>query len=375
LLIARTEGNPFFLEESVRALVELKFLDGERGAYRLVKAVESLRIPASAQAILTARIDRLAPQDKRVLQAAAVIGKEVPFALLAAICEESEENLRASLSQLQAAEYLYETTLFPNLEFTFRHALTQVVAYDSLLQERRHRLHAAIVEAIERLYPDRLAERVEWLAYHAMRGEVWDKVLTYARQAGAKSLARSANQEAVAFFERALNALRKLQQDWHSRELAIDLRFDLRSALMQLGEFARTLDLLREVEAIAGELGDRRRLGWCTAYMTNVFWEMGEQDRAVASGLRALDIAVTLEDNPIRDAARRYLGRSYHAMGDYRQAIIVLTEIVDPPAHDATTSPGSAAGVLTRCFLTLCLAEVGAFVDAAAYGREALRTA
>src|SRR5262249_21994888 len=142
-------------------------------------------------------IDRLPPEEKRLLQTAAVIGTEVPFALLQAIAELSEAELRRALGHLQAAEFLYETRLFPELEYTFKHALTHEVAYGSLLQERRHALHAGIVEASERLYADRLTEQVERLAQHALRGEVWDKAVAYGRQAGIKAFARSALREGV----------------------------------------------------------------------------------------------------------------------------------------------------------------------------------
>ena len=151
ILLNRTEGNPFFLEESVRTLVETKFLAGERGSYRLEKAIESTQVPATVQAVLAARIDRLPPEEKRLLQSAAVVGKDVPFALLQVIADQSHEELRQSLTRLQAAEFLYETSLFPDLEYTFKHALTHEVAYGSLLQERRRALHARIVEAIEKL--------------------------------------------------------------------------------------------------------------------------------------------------------------------------------------------------------------------------------
>ena len=142
MLIERTEGNPFFLEESVRTLVETQVLVGERGAYRLARTPEAWQIPATAQAILAARIDRLAPEDKRLLQAASVIGKDVPFALLQAIADMPEDSLRRGLTHLQAAEFLYETSLFPDLEYTFKHALTHEVAYGSMLQDRRRVLHA-----------------------------------------------------------------------------------------------------------------------------------------------------------------------------------------------------------------------------------------
>jgi predicted ATPase len=189
VLIERTEGNPFFLEETVQTLVETKVLVGDRGAHRITKAPEAWQIPATIQAILAARIDRLAPEDKALLQAASVIGKDVPFTLLQAIADVPEESLRRGLTQLQAAEFLYETSVFPDLEYTFKHALTHEVTYGSVLHDRRRALHARIVEAIEALYPDRLAEQVERLAHHAFRGEVWEKAVTYLRQAGAKALA------------------------------------------------------------------------------------------------------------------------------------------------------------------------------------------
>ena len=175
LLIERTEGNPFFLEESVRTLVETKVLAGERGNYHLEKKVESTQVPATVQAVLAARIDRLAPQEKQLLQSAAVIGKDVPFSLLQAITELSDEELRRGLTHLQGAEFLYETSLFPDLEYTFKHALTHEVAYGSLLHERQRALHARIVEAIETLYSNRLIEQVERLAHHAARGRHGEK--------------------------------------------------------------------------------------------------------------------------------------------------------------------------------------------------------
>src|SRR2546430_1807941 len=192
LLIARTEGNPFFLEESVRTLVEVGVLVGEPGAYRLAQALPTIQVPATVQAVLAARIDRLPPEEKRLLQTAAVIGMEVPLALLQAIAELPEDALHRGLAHLQAAEFLYETRLFPEREFAFKHALTHEVAYGGLLLERRRALHARIVEVSEAFTGDRVAEQVERLAHHALRGEVWDKALVYGRQAGEKAMARSA---------------------------------------------------------------------------------------------------------------------------------------------------------------------------------------
>src|SRR5207253_501798 len=188
----------------------------------------------TVQAVLAARIDRLPPEEKRLLQTAAVIGYEVPSPLLHAIADVPEAALHRGLAHLQAAEFLYETRLFPEREWMFKHALTHEVAYGSLLQERRRVLHARIVEALEVFAAERLIEHVDRLAHHAVRGEVWDKALLYSRQAGTKAIAHSAYHEAVTSFEQALAALAQLPERRDTIEQAIDLRCDLRNVLLPL---------------------------------------------------------------------------------------------------------------------------------------------
>jgi class 3 adenylate cyclase len=244
LLIARTEGNPFFLEESVRTLVETGVLVGEPGAYHLAQALPTIQVPATVQAVLAARIDRLPPEEKRLLQTAAVIGTEVPLPLLQTIADMPEAALHRGLAHLQAAEFLYETRLFPELEYTFKHALTHEVAYGSLLLERRRALHARLVEALEALAPDQLTEQVERLAHHALRGEVWGKAVPYCQQAGVRAWDRAAFREAVAAFEQALQALGHLQEDGDTRALALELCLAVERPLIALGEHRRCLTLL-----------------------------------------------------------------------------------------------------------------------------------
>src|SRR5678815_3256448 len=142
---------------------------------------------------------------------------------------------------LQAAEFLYETSLFPDLEYTFKHALTHEVAYGSLLHERQRALHARIVEAIETQYSNRLIEQVERLAHHAARGEVWDKAVTYLRQAGTKADARSAFREAASYFEQALTALAHVPGDREAREQGLVVQVERRVSLAALGERERVL--------------------------------------------------------------------------------------------------------------------------------------
>jgi len=182
LLVRR--GNPFFLEETIQTLVETGTLVGERGRYRLTQPVQTIQVPATVQVMLAARIDRLLPEDKRLLQVAAVIGKDVPFALLQAVAELPDDALRRGLDHLQDAEFVYETRMFPDPEYAFKHALTHEVSYGGLLQDRRRDLHARIVDAIETLHRDRLGEQIERLAHHALRGELGDKAVLHLRQAG-----------------------------------------------------------------------------------------------------------------------------------------------------------------------------------------------
>ena len=267
LLIERTDGNPFFLEETVRTFVETGGLVGERGAYRLGSALQAIQVPPTVQAILAARIDRLPPDEKALLQTASVIGTDVPLVLLQTISNRPEPDLRRGLAHLKSAEFVYETVSSPDPGYTFKHALTHDVAYGSLLQDRRRQLHVRVVEAIERLYPDRLAEQAEWLAYHAVRGESWEKAVAYLQQAGAKAMARSAHREAVTCFDQALAALAHLPETRARVEHGIDLRFELRYALSPLGEWDRALDHVRVAETLAETLGDQRRLEWALANM------------------------------------------------------------------------------------------------------------
>jgi predicted ATPase len=197
---------------------------------------------------------------------------------------------------LQAAEFLYETRLFPEIEYTFKHTLTQQVAYETLLQERRRALHARIVEALEALAGDRVAEQVERLAHHALRGEVWDKALAYCRQAGEKVLARSAHREAVGYFEQVLSALPHLPERRDTQEQAIDLRLALRVALTPSGNLGRILAVLREAEALAEALDDPRRLGRISIFLSNHFRHMGTYDQALAAAQRALALATASGD-------------------------------------------------------------------------------
>jgi tetratricopeptide (TPR) repeat protein len=376
--IARTEGNPFFLEESVRTLVESGVLVGTRGAYRLAQPLATIQVPATVQAVLAARIDRLPPAEKRLLQTAAVIGTEVPLPLLQAIAEAPEAALYHGLAHLQAAEFLYETRLFPEVIYAFKHALTHEVAYSGLLHERRRALHARIVEALEGLYPERLAEQVDRLAQHAMRGEVWDKALAYCQQAGARAFARSAYREAVEAFEHALEALQHLPESRALHARAIDLHLELRNALLPLGELGRLLHHLREAEARATALDDPHRLGRVAFGLAQHYRQVADYDCAIAAGQRILASATALEDVGLAVMAHYVLGRNYECQGDYRRGAEFLRQNVIALTWEKVQEHFGMAGlpaVQSRGDLVLCLAALGEFAEGIARGEEGLRMA
>jgi tetratricopeptide (TPR) repeat protein len=378
LLIARTEGNPFFLEESVRTLVETVVLVGKPGAYRLTQALPTIQVPATVQAVLAARIDRLPPEEKRLLQTAAVMGTEVHLSLLQAIAEVPDDAVQRGLAYLQAAEFLYETRLFPEPEYTFKHALTHEVAYSGLLQERRRALHTQIVEALETLAGDRLADQIEPLAAHAVRGEVWDKALLYCWQAGAKAMERSAAREAVGYYEQALAALEHVPEQRAFHEQAVDLRFDLCGARSVLGQHERILQDLRAAEALAEALDDPRRLGRVSLYMARSFLVARQYDRAMASSQRALALAVASGDTYTPIEANNFLGLVCFLQGDYRQAMDAnrraMALLEGAQRYERFGEPVLPA-VRCRTYLSLSLAEVGAFAEGIAVGEEGLHIA
>jgi class 3 adenylate cyclase/tetratricopeptide (TPR) repeat protein len=377
-LAERASGNPFFVEEIVRMLADTGVIEGARGNFHLARPTSSIDLPPSVQAVLAARIDRLPPAEKKLLQEAAVIGQDIPFSLLHEISGLTEEALRHLLDKLQAAEFIYTTQLFPDLQYTFKHSLICDVAYGEVLRGHRRAVHTRVVEAIERLYADRLAEQVERLAYHAVRCELPEKAVHYLRLAAAKAAARSAPAEARALLEQALGIVKALPGTRTTLEQAFDIIFELRPVLRQLGEGRQIHEYLREAEALAERLQDHRRSGLVYAFNTSLLASLDQLDEALASGSRALEIAGRLEDSRLRIVATSFLAQAYLYRGEYEQVVKLATSNVSAlPGewlHDrfGMTVPAS---VLDRAWLTMSFAELGRFADAARYEAEAIQIA
>jgi transcriptional regulator with AAA-type ATPase domain/tetratricopeptide (TPR) repeat protein len=379
LLIQRTDGNPLFLEESVRALVETGALTGARGDYQLARNLPAIHVPGTVQAILTTRIDRLPPEEKRFLEIAAVIGKDFPLALLLAVADEDEETLRRGLGHLQTAEFLYETRLFPDLEYTFKHALTHEVAYGSLLHDRRRDLHARIAETMERLYGDRLGEQIERVAHHALCGEVWEKAVHYLRQAGLKATVRSALPAAQVWFDQALGVLAAMPESPSTLEQGFEIRLELGTVLVRLGEVRRRLDRVREAEILAERLNDDRRRGRVCVALSNAHVLLGELDEALGTGTRAAEIAARLGDLRLRILATIYLAQAHCYRGDFQRAAELATDsLAALPAawvYEPFANSSIPISVYGRLWVVHSLAELGRFAEAAPYAAEAIQLA
>jgi class 3 adenylate cyclase/tetratricopeptide (TPR) repeat protein len=375
-LAQRASGNPFFVEEIVRTLADTGVIEGERGSFRLVRPISGIEVPPSVQAVLAARIDRLPAAEKQLLQEAAVIGQDVPFNLLHEICGLTEEALRYLLDKLQSAEFIYTTQLFPDLQYTFKHSLICDVAYSEVLREHRRAIHARVVEAIERLYPDRLAEQVERLAYHAVRGELKEKAVHYLRQGGAKAAGRGALQEARTSFEQALDILKSLSESPPTMAEAFEVRLELRTVLRQLGEAELMLEHLREAEVLAERLNDDVRRCRVFSFLTLILSNLGEVDEAAAVGARSVEIARRLGDLRLIIISGSTLAEPYYLRGEYEQAAeLAAGTLAALPSQWAHEYFGIAVppSVFARGWLVMSLAALGRFPEAAEHATEMIK--
>ncbi len=379
ILIERTEGNPFFLEESVRTLAETQVIVGERGSYRLSKPMAEIRVPSTVQAVLAARIDRLSLEDKRLVQSASVIGKDFPLALLQAISDASPDELQQSLRRLQAAEFLYEVRLLPELEYTFRHALTHVVAYDSLLPERRRVLHGQVLHELERLDSDRMTERVETLGDHALRGELWEKAVSYLRLAAHKAHDRWALGEAIVHTQQAIGALER-RPSCRARDIdAIELRLELFDYYYLRGSVAQSATILQEADRFAETSGTTEQLVRIVLLKGENFRLAGDFVQAFACYERARTLTAA-GNLPKSTAVLHNLGLALHGVGRYTEAVDTLRAVeADPRAFVSgrrLRSGSTEAGrVVNASLIVRSLAVLGRFDEAIREGEQMLAAA
>ncbi|MFQ5944967.1 MAG: adenylate/guanylate cyclase domain-containing protein [Anaerolineae bacterium] len=344
--VERTGGNPLFIEEVVRGLLE----------------TGSGTIPPTVEDVLMARVDRLLPPLKSTLQAASVIGQEFARMPLERVIDDSSA-LPAVLGDLLGLGLIAETESLVDV-YRFKQPLLQQVTYEGLLNQYRKVVHRAVGKAIEQLYPGRLSEHLEELARHFTRAEEWPVAVLYHREAGRKAAALCANAEAARRFERALELLDRLPESPERTNQAIDIRLDLCPPVFQLGRLEDVLRLSTEAESLAQALGDKPRLARVYSYLCNIHYMKGEPDLAIDYGHRCLRI----EDGPgvptTELSVRQYLGTSSHAMGEYRMAEEMLARHIElMEADDEFLRIGSAnLSYVSSCgWLAFTLAELGEF--------------
>ena len=295
-ILARTQGNPLFIEEMVQHFVENRTLVGVRGAYECRREPARLDVPGTVHAVLAARIDRLGADDKRVLQAAAVVGKRIPLPVLEEIGEVTGTVLRDALARLTRTEFLHEASLFPEIEYAFKHALTHEVTYAGLLHDRRRQLHAGALGAMERLYAGRLSGHSEALAGHAIQGEVWDRAADHLLEASSQAFVQGALARSLEATERALELCGRLPETASNAACAIDVRLAMYAPLLMRGDLARILVLIEQAEALARATGDRLRLGRVLCRLAGPRWVLGEYASALELAQVAHAIGCDIDD-------------------------------------------------------------------------------
>ena len=290
LIVRKAEGNPFFLEEVLKSLLEVGALRQRDGRYVLTKHISEIYVPNTIQDVIMARIDRLEEVPKRALQLASVIGREFTVRLLERI-SDVQAQLDRFLQELQVLEFIYERSFYPELAYMFKHALTHDVAYNSLLMQRRKELHRLIAMAIEELYAERLPESYEMLAYHYERGEVWEKALEYLVKAGQKAQQAYANSEALDHYSRALDICERLGEAVEPTT-RMTIYAGKGAVHFLLSEFRASVEAQQRLLEVSRQLGDRHKeaealyqigFGFCYAHEFEKALEFSHQAQALAA--------------------------------------------------------------------------------------------
>ncbi len=354
LILSRAAGNPLFMEELTHSLLENGSVQKKEDQYVLVRNASEIQVPETVQGIIAARMDRLEESLKRIMQVAAVIGREFAFRILQAIIE-MKEDLKSKLLKLQGLEYIYEKSLFPELEYIFRHALTQEVAYSSLLRKRRKEIHERIGQAIEDLYPERLEEFYEMLAYHYSKTENYTKACHYLKISGEKAIKNDSPREAFRLFNDAIGTFNHLPETAENKRKYIDLVISMSIVMRQLGYPEDSATILQKGEALAKALDDveaavflRSAVGICHALRGNSMQShrLIDESFVEAESIQNIDSLVS----SAYDKCSSYLslGQFKKIIGLAQKAMTLLEN-----THRESESFGKPANPYCR-FLALC---------------------
>jgi class 3 adenylate cyclase/tetratricopeptide (TPR) repeat protein len=364
----KAEGNPLFMEEITASLLERGMLLRRNGEV-LWAGGAPVDFPASIQDIIRARIDRLEEPVKRTVQAAAAIGREFGLRLLTRIAEMAG-HVQHHLEILTGAELIHETRFFPELEYIFKHAVTQDVAYQSLLAKRRKDLHGAIGRAVEDLYADRLDEYAPILAYHYARSEHQEKAIEYALRAGDQAARLYANAEATAYYEQALAMARALPPSPEAQRCEIDAALKLAAVGMTRQHIERDQRNVERARALAEQLQDHGRLAEALYWLGRLQYVLGDPAKAIEYAGRSLEIADRLGDERLAAPPVNLMARGYWR-SDPPKARRMIERSVEQMAR--LGHKGEEATALG--FAAMLFATAGEFDRALAYAERGLALA
>jgi class 3 adenylate cyclase/tetratricopeptide (TPR) repeat protein len=328
LILNRAARNPLFMEELTHTLLENGSIQIKDHQYVLTRKSSELQVPDTVQGIIAARMDRLEENLKRIMQVASVIGREFAFRILQTI-SGMREDLKAHLLNLQGLEFIYEKSLFPELEYIFKHALTQEVAYNSLLVKRRKEIHERIGKAIEELYPERLEEFYEMLAYHYSRGEVLEKASRYLKLSGNKATKSHSVWEAFSFYRNALETLNRLPKTLENKREALEILYLITTPMYLLGFPEDSLEMLQEGERFSKELEDNRRLPIFYSRMGTYYSYKGKPLTGIRYSKDAFEEAKKNSDVQLMAPLAFQLCTSYQGAGEFQRIVDMAPGVID----------------------------------------------
>jgi class 3 adenylate cyclase/tetratricopeptide (TPR) repeat protein len=327
IILNRAAGNPLFMEELTHALLENGFIRKEQDRYILARKVSELQTPDTVQGIIAARIDRLEENLKKIIQVAAVIGREFAFRILQTIVGMREE-LKTHLLNLQGLEFIYEKSLFPELEYIFKHALTQEVAYNSLLSSRRREIHKRIGSAIEELYANRLEEFYEMLAYHYSNSDDSARALHYLKLSGDKAMGIYSLMEAFRFYRDAYGVLKQIPETNQNKKERIGVILSMALSMRLLAFPENSFELLQEGEALCGDLGDESSSALIHSYSGMFYSSRGDAPLGMKHQEDAFEAAEKLQDSEIMIQIGANLCFSYDFAGEYRKIAKAAPKVI-----------------------------------------------
>ena len=378
LIVERTEGTPFFMEEVVQTLVEEGGLGGERGSYSLQTTPQELHIPATVQGILAARIDRFAPEEKALLQQLSVIGREFPLNLIKAVVATDEETLLVSLSALQSKEFVYEQPALTDVEYIFKHALTQDVAYGTVLQEQRRELHERIGQALESLYAAKLEDHYREIAHHFARAANSAKSIEYLKLAAMHAVTSGANEDAVRHFRAALAQLESMPESEDRMREEFILHASLVTPLGTTEGYGSetTGESLQRGRELGRHFEDLPQQAVLRYAMHRFHATRGDNPNALAEAEALLVVAEKYRTADFQLAAHTSCGAARLWMGEFSAARTHLEEALTwydrRKCRDIIALFGDDTGVFCMAFLSASLWILGFPDQALRVGNEAI---